>query len=185
MNTKEIEVRFLNIDKLKLIKTLELLNFINKGESLLSEIIFYDPKLEWLKENRLVKLRTRGKTTNLIYKQNKGQTIDSAYEIEFGISDKNKAIIFLEAIGLVAHRYQEKKRQTLVLNNIIVDIDTWPNIPPYVEFEGPSEQVLKSFVESIGFNWSQAVFDDPRYILEKKYGIQLDTLKYFNFEKSE
>ena len=55
MNT-EIETRFLEVDKEKLVSKLNELNAVDKGEVKLEEIIFYDKNLEWLKENKLVKL---------------------------------------------------------------------------------------------------------------------------------
>lgn len=185
MKNREIEVRFLNIDKEKLVNILKSLSAVDKGESVLSEIIFYDQNLEWLKENRFVRLRTIGSSSSLTYKQNKLQTIDSAHEIEFSISDSQLATSFLENIGLRAYRHQEKRRHTFILKDITIDIDTWPRIPTYVEFEGTSESQLKSFIKSIGYDWSDAVFDDARMILEKRYKIPMGTMKYITFDKFE
>ncbi|MEK7128721.1 MAG: CYTH domain-containing protein [Patescibacteria group bacterium] len=182
---KEIEVRFLEIDKNELIKKLTKLGAIDNGETTLNEIIFYDPELSWLKERRFVRLRTIGNITNLTYKSNKDQTVDSAYEVEFSITEPQEAVKFLEGIGLVAYRHQEKKRHTFVAKDIVIDIDTWPKIPTYVEFEGPSEESLKNFSKLLGFSWSSAVFDDARGVIEKHYNIPIGEMKWFTFKRWE
>jgi adenylate cyclase class 2 len=183
MENEEIEVRFLNINKDNLITQLKSLGADDKGESVLSEVIFYDPGLTWLEERRFVRLRSKNNEVTLTYKQNKDQKIDSAYEVEFDVSDKTEAKKFLECIGLVSYREQEKKRHTLTYNKIIIDIDTWPSLPPYVEFEGPSEEALKEFTGKLNLSWSDAIFEDAKMILEKKYNIPIGTMKYFTFSK--
>lgn len=182
---KEIEARFLNVDKKKLVEKAVSLGAIDNGEKTLTEIIFYDKDATWHEQGRFVRLRTSSDGTKLTYKQNKEQTIDSALEIEFSVSDMNEAKKLLETIGLVASRHQEKRRHTLLLNNVIIDIDTWPKIPTYVEFEGPSEREIRAVVEAVGFDWVDAVFDDARKIIQDRYGIPVGKLQWFTFEKCE
>ena len=55
---REIEVRFLEIDKAALIARLKELGAHDHGEELLEEIIFYDKDLKWRDvENKRVRLR--------------------------------------------------------------------------------------------------------------------------------
>ena len=61
MQNKEIECRFLEIDKKDLIKRLKKLGAKDKGEVLLEETIIYDKDLKWRNENRFVRLRKSGK----------------------------------------------------------------------------------------------------------------------------
>lgn len=180
---KEIEVRFLNINKKDLVSKLNKLGAQDKGENILSEVIFYDPKLSWLKERRFIRLRTIGDKTTLTYKENKNQTVDSAHEIEFGVEDPVKVTELFEKVGLVAYRHQEKKRHSFLLNDTVIDIDTWPKIPPYVEIEGKSENHLRQVSASLGFLWDSAVFDDARSVIEKKYDIPIGKMRWFTFGK--
>jgi adenylate cyclase class 2 len=184
MNT-EIEVRFLEINKTRLVEQLTALGAIDKGEVLLSEIIFYDAAGAWHKEGRYTRLRSVGDKTTLTYKQNKEQTINSAKEIEFDISDKQQAQLLLETLGLKAMRHQEKRRHTLILDSVTVDIDTWPNIPTYVELEGPSEDALKQIAKKLNLDWSTAVFDDARAVIQNRYNIPVGTLAWFTFDRCE
>jgi len=182
---KEIEARFLDIDKQRLIKRLATIDAADKGEVLLTEIIFYDKKNTWSDEGRYVRIRSTGDETRITYKHNQAQTIDSAREIEFVIPDIKLAKQFLEAIGLVASRYQEKLRHTFEKDSVTVDIDTWPQVPTYVELEGPSEESIKSVAELLDFKWKDAVFEDARGIIQNHYNIPVTKLRYFTFERME
>lgn len=185
MNNTEIEVRFLNVDKENLVTKLYAVGARDKGEMLLSEVIFYDPALVWLQESRFVRVRTLGATTTLTYKKNKRQTIDSAYEVEFPVPDQEQAVKFLEGIGLVAYRHQEKKRHTFLLGKVVVDIDSWPLIPPYVELEGPSPAGLREVAELLGFNWNEGVFEDAKVIIENRYHIPIGNMRRFTFGEQD
>lgn len=183
MKTKEIEVRFLEINKDALIKKLAELGASDGGERLLDEIIFYDRELQWREKYKLIRLRSIGSVTTLTYKENFAQGINSAREIEFEVSDIRKATALLEELGLIAYRHQQKKRHPFQLRNVAADIDTWPGIPTYVELEGSSEGALQAVARKLGFDWSSAVFEDARTIIEKRYGIPVSTLRRFTFDR--
>lgn len=182
---KEIEVRFLEIDKDTLLKELLELGADDLGETVLEEVIFYDADRKWRDEQKFIRLRRIGDVTKLTYKHNKGQTIDSASEIELEVSDIQKTEALLVKTGLIAFRHQQKKRHTFKLDNVIVDIDTWPRIPTYVELEGPSEKSLRAIAGKLGFDWKDAVFDDARSIIENKYSIPVSSMSYFTFDRFE
>ncbi|OGZ65980.1 MAG: hypothetical protein A3C50_03080 [Candidatus Staskawiczbacteria bacterium RIFCSPHIGHO2_02_FULL_43_16] len=110
---------------------------------------------------------------------------DNNREIEIEVSDLQKAKDFLEELGLVAFRQQEKKRHTFKLGEVIVDIDTWPSIPTYVELEGPNEESLKEAAVKLGLDWKNVVFKSARFIIEEKYGIPVSSLHFFTFSKIE
>lgn len=181
---KEIETRFLDINKEGLIKKLISLSAVDNGENKLEEIIFYDKDLNWLNENKLVKLRKSKDVVKLIYKNNKEQTTDSAKEIEFEISNMEAGRDFLEAVGLKQYRIIEKYRHTFILDNVTIDIDTWPKIPVYVELEGDSIDSLKGIAERLGLNWENRFDMDPRFVF-KKYGFDFDKIKVVTFNKFE
>ena len=185
METTEIEVRFLDIDKDALIKKLLSLGAKDFGEVMLEEVILYDKDLKWLNENKLVRLRKSGDRIELTYKQNLHQTADSAREIEFEISDFEKAGALLEKLGLVQYRHQQKMRHTFEYGGITLDIDTWPRIPTYVELEGESEGVLKKVATELGFDWKNVVTKDARYVIEDIYKIPIAKMHWFTFDRFE
>lgn len=185
METKEIEVRFLEIDKESLVKKLLELGAKDLGDNMLEEIIFYDPEGKWKDEEKRVRLRKSGDKIKLAYKETKEQTIDGTIEIEFEVSDIQKATQFLEKVGLSAFRHQQKKRHTFELDNVVIDIDTWPKIPTYVELEGPSESSIKEVAKKLGLDWALVSFELPSHIIEKKYGIPVRSMKWFTFDRFE
>jgi adenylate cyclase class 2 len=182
---KEIECRFLEIDKLALIERLSVSNATDKGEELIEETIVYDAAATWAGQNRFIRIRKSGNTINLTYKEHREHAVDGSYEIELGVDDYEKATLFLESIGFPPYRRQQKKRHTFELDGVTIDIDTWPNVPTYVELEGESESALRVVAKKLGFDWNTAVFHNAGWVLEKKYGIPIRTLKWFTFERME
>lgn len=180
----EIETRFLEINKEEFISKLKSLNAIDNGEFKLEEIIFYDKDLEWLKERKLVKLRKQNDIVKLIFKKNKEQEVDSAKEIEFVVPNFEKAKDFLEAVGLIAYRIVEKYRHSFQLDNVTIDIDTWPKIPVYAELEGNSVEEIKLVAQRLGLVWENRFDGDPRFVY-KKYGFDFDNIKIVTFNRFE
>lgn len=185
MENKEIEVRFLEVDKNSLVEKLIELGAKDEGEDLIDEIIFYDEGLKWLHDSKRIRIRTQKGKYMLSYKHHKEFTADGTEEIEFEVSDIKKAEVFLEKIGYPAYRHQQKKRHTLILNDVFFDFDTRPKIPTYLEIEGPSEERLKEAAKLIDLDWGKAIFEDPKTVLEKYYNIPIGTMRWFTFDRVE
>jgi adenylate cyclase, class 2 len=185
METKEIEVRFLEVDLVNIKDILISIGAQDLGEKKLDEVIFYDKGLVWRNDGRYIRLRRVNGKTVVTYKENKAQTIDSALEIEFEIGDYERAQALFEKMGFTAFRVQQKKRHTFKFKNVALDFDTWPRIPTYLEIEGESERELKDIAKMIGLDWKNAIFDDARSIIEKKYNIPVSTMKCFTFDRFE
>jgi len=179
---KEIETRFLEINKDELIKKLISLEALDKGEEKLDEIIFHAADGSWLGKRKFVRIRKTKNKTELTYKENVAQTVDSAREIEVEISDMEKCSQFLEKIGLKAMRRLEKYRHTFKLNDVTIDIDTWPKIPTYVEVEGPSVEALQNTCKQLDLDWEKRFDGDAREVF-KKYGYDLDKIDVVTFSE--
>jgi len=185
MENKEIECRFLEIDKEALIKKLRELGAKDEGEVMLNETIVYDKDLNWRAEHRLIKIRKAGDKITLTYKHKESLAIDGTTEIEFGIDNYRKAEQFFEAIGFVPYRHQEKLRHTFTLDGVTVDIDTWPRVPVYVEFEGNSEEDIKKLVDKVGYEWKDHTTMPPATVIETHYNIPVREMRYFTFDRFE
>ncbi|PIR80271.1 MAG: adenylyl cyclase [Candidatus Levybacteria bacterium CG10_big_fil_rev_8_21_14_0_10_35_13] len=153
------------------------------GEDLIKELIFYDKNLSWRKKGIFVRIRKTNGKIYLTYKHHKEAKIDGTTEIEFEVNDLEKAKDFLLRLGLICYRQQEKKRHKFILGMVTIDIDTWPNIPTYLEIEGKTEKDIKKAAQKLDLDYSEALFIDARQIIEKKYGIPVSTYKYFTFDK--
>lgn len=190
MEYKEIEVRFLEIDAARLIERLKELDAEDKGEDLFRETIFHDQKGEFIPEHKFIRIREGKDGALLAYKQHKakGQDltgIDDVDEVEMKIDEPKTMRVFLEKIGFEAFRIQEKKRHAFVLDDVGVDIDTWPKIPTYVELEGESEDALRAAAEKLGLDWGTVYFNSAREVIERVYGLPLTKYRYFTFDKVE
>ncbi len=185
METKETEVRFLEIDKDALVKKLVSLGAEDKGEVMLEEVIIYDKDGRWKKEKRFLRIRKSGDTTKLTYKQHSENPQDGATEIEFKVEDIDKPIALLEKLGFMPFRRQQKKRHTLELDGVTFDIDTWPRIPTYVELEGLTMEALQTAAKKADLDWSKVVYEDARDIIEKIYKIPVGDMTWFTFSRFE
>jgi adenylate cyclase class 2 len=179
---KEIETRFLDIDKDRLVQKLASLGAIDKGDEKLEEIIFHAADLSWVGKRKFVRLRKKKDRTVLTYKENVGQTVDSAQEIELEVSDLGKCSEFLGKLGLQPMRQLEKYRHTFELDGVTIDIDTWPKIPPYVEIEGPSVESLKNVCSKLDMDWEERFDGDAREVF-RKYGYDLDNITVITFSE--
>ncbi|MCB9805679.1 class IV adenylate cyclase [Candidatus Nomurabacteria bacterium] len=186
---KEIEVRFLEIDKEALIKKLQELGAEDRGENKLQEFLVERSDVDNTKLTEFIRLRKNGDKTEMTYK--KMQPLGSDLKKMFGglditihIDDFDKAKLILENIGLVLRRQQEKYRHTFVLDNVTFDIDTWPQVPTYVEIEGDDEEDLKKAAEKVGLDWKDVNYNSAGDIV-RGYGIALDSVKTFTFDKVE
>jgi adenylate cyclase, class 2 len=184
-DNREIECRFLEIDKAALIKKLHELGAEDKGEVMLEELVVYDEALTWRDGGQHVRIRKSGDTTTLSFKKRTEHTIDGTQEIELIVSDFKKTEEFLRAIGLRPYRCQQKYRHTFFYKDVTIDIDTWPRVPTYVEFEGPSEKQIRNVVDLVGYDWKNATTDSPRKVIEERYGIPVSRMTWFTFDRFE
>lgn len=181
---REIEVRFLEIDPQELKQRLVKLNAKDLGEQLLQELIFYDQALNWqYKEKKQVRIRKKGKDIFLAFKHAQEKKADGTIEIEFKIEDVEKGADFLKALGLLLFRRQERKRHSFLLNQVLVEIDYYPKVPPLVELEGPSEVKLKQAAKLLNLDWENRVLELSRFIIEKRYKIPVSKLKVYTFKQ--
>lgn len=179
---KEIETRFLEINKEEIIKKLVSLGAIDLGENKLDETIFHFNDYNPENKNRFVRLRRIKDKTELTYKTRSGNEIDSVKEIEFYVSNLEKCEQFLLESGLNKVRVLEKYRHSFKLNETKFDIDTWPKIPTYIEVEGLSIEAVKNAAESLNLNW-ESRFDGDAKDVFKHYGYDLDNISIVTFNE--
>ncbi|MDO8536988.1 MAG: CYTH domain-containing protein [bacterium] len=184
MEYREIEAKFLEIDVQTVMGKLREIGAIDDGDDFLREIIFYDKAGRWqYEEKKFVRVRQAKKGIFVTFKHNEENSVTGTKEVEFEVKDVQIVKKFLEEIGLIAFREQEKKRHTFRMGKVIIDIDTWPSVPTYVELEGPSEEELKKVAVALGLEWSKAIFESARYVIEKHYKIPVSKYRQFTFKK--
>ncbi len=174
----EYEVRILEIDKEDIIKRLEELGATKKGKFEQKRYV-YD--LRPVEKGKWIRLRTNGIVTTLTYKDIVTNTIDGTKEVEFEVENFNKANEFLEKIGFKNRSYQENTRIQYILNDIEIDIDSWPMIPTYMEIEGKSEEEVIQMQELLNIDKNKLTTLNCDDIYKQIYGIDISAIKELKF----
>lgn len=95
--------------------------------------------------NKWIRLRETDDLTTIatknILEKKAEENRQPVLETEIGVSSISQANEFLEQLGFAYRNYQEKRRITFILNDVEVDIDFWPLIPPYMEIESTDEKI--------------------------------------------
>ena len=90
-------------------------------------------------------------------------------ENEIEVPSMKAAKEFLEALGYSHKSYQEKRRGTYLLQRNELDIDTWPRIPTYLEFEGESEEKIEEIPNLLEYTMEDTISCTADEIYQK-YG---------------
>ena len=178
MNT-EIEVRILNINKDDLISKLENNNAKFIGDWLQVRYVYdFNP----VDPHKWIRLRTNGITNTLTIKEVKDKTEYGTKELEIEVSSVEDTDKILEELGYKKRSIQENKRIRYILNDVEIDIDTWPKLNTYVEFESGSLDKIKEVIDLLGFNYNDAVTQDADDIY-KSLGYTKEDLNNLKFEE--
>ncbi len=174
----EYEARILEINKEEFIKKLESLNAKKISDYNQRRYVYnFSPIIE----GKWIRLRDNGKTTTLTIKEIKNDDIDGTKELEIEVSDFEKTNTILNELGYKSYAYQENKRTRYMLNDIEIDIDSWPMIPDYVEFEGKNEEEIISLIKKLGYKESDVTTLGVSKIY-KHYGIIVEDIPILKFD---
>ncbi len=167
VNVKELEVKLLEVGAEKV------------GEYHFRRALFDYPDMRMNAKNSWLRLRTDGQKVTLAYKSKTG---DDVKEIEVIVEDYEKTYTLLKSMGLVVKREEENKRIKYQKGNTTFDIDSWPQIPVYLEIESTSIQEARNSAGEVGLDPKDGVITSP---LDgyKKYGIDLNEYSVITFEK--
>lgn len=166
----EYEARVLEIDKDKLEKKLN-----NLGAKKIADFNYKRRVYNFYPatDGKWIRLRTDGNKTTLTIKEIKSDKIDGTEETEIEVSDFEKANAILNKLGYVSHTYQENKRTRYLLNDVEIDIDTWPYIPTYVEIEGKSTEDVLNTINKLDLNGYEVTSIDVQDVFRKYYKIDI------------
>ena len=174
----EIEEKILEINVEEITKKLEQLKAIKVGEWNQKRYVYdFNPK----RENSWIRLRDTGKQVTLAYKNVEKYSIDGTNEIEVEVSNFEETNQLLEILGYKAKTYQENKRIRYILDDVEIDIDTWPLIPTYMEIEGKSIADVKKTEKLLEIDEDKITNITCQDIYLEKYGIDIDKIKELKF----
>ena len=174
----EYEARILEIDKDKLIKRLNKLNAKFVGEFNQKRYVYnIIPKAD----GKWLRLRTNGKKTTLTYKSVEKNSIDGTKELEIEVDNFENTNSLLELAGIKNKGYQENNRVQYVLDDVEIDIDTWPMIPTYVEIEGENEESVLNILKKIAIDDKKVTTLDVQSIYKEIYNIDITEINILKF----
>ena len=175
----EYEIRVLEINTDEIIQKLETLGAKKVGEWLQKRYVYdTNPK----SENAWFRLRTNGIETTLTYKNVEKNTIDGTKELEIIVSDFEKTNDMLKLMGYHHRGYQENKRIRYMLDDIEIDIDSWPLIPTYMEIEGKNEIEINTILEKLNVPEEKITALNCQDIYKDIYNIDIDSIKELSFK---
>ena len=50
-------------------------------------------------------------------------------------------------------------------------LDVWPWVPPFIEIEAPSEEIVRNLAKQLGLNWDKAKFGGVTPVYMAEYAI--------------
>jgi len=131
-------------------------------------------------QSKWIRLRDTGDETTLTVKQITSDAIDGTHEIEVGVDDFAVTNALLNVLGFTAKSYQETKRTSFILDGAQVEIDTWPQIPPYLEIEAGSKDEVIRVAGLLGHTEADLTGENTIKIYAR-YGIDLNTIPELRF----
>ena len=174
----EYEIRVLEIDTEQVVNTLDKLGAKKLGEYNQRRYV-YD--LKPVQDGKWIRLRTNGQKTTLAYKDIVSNTIDGTKEVEFIVDYFDNANEFLNKIGFNARSYQENKRIQYKLEDVEIDIDSWPMIPTYLEIEGNDEVSVNNMINKLNLEKQKITTLNCDDIYRNFYNIDISKIKLLRF----
>lgn len=165
----EYEAKFLNIDVNALQTKLTSLGATQTfPRTRLTRKIFENDALD---PGQWIRLRDEGTRSTLTLKHVTDATsIDGTTEIETEVSDLHAMAGILLGLGLREVRYQENYREEWHLGEVAFDFDTWPDLPTFVEIEGPDEASVRQAAALLDLDYTAARFGSVDEIYKSEAG---------------
>jgi adenylate cyclase class 2 len=90
-------------------------------------------------------------------------------EINFKIQEPEKLSDLFLGIGLEKYAHQEKDRISFTYKKWRFDIDTYPNMPAYLEIEGKSEKHVGDAIKLLNLETNKTWAEGERTLIQKIY----------------
>lgn len=136
-------------------------------------------------KGRWIRLRTNGNFSTLAIKEIVSKNVDGTKELEIIVSNFEDTNTILSKLGFSPRSFQENFRVEYELDNVRLDIDKWPMIPPFMEIEGNSIESIYNMLVVLGFNNKDITTIDVDSLYREKYNIELDNIPHLTFTDKE
>ena len=173
----EIEAKFLDINKDAFRLKLKNLGakLVNPERTMIrSNYDYDDERLD--KKSGWIRVRDEGGKVTLAYKQVNDRSLEGTKEVSVTVSSFKDTCNFLDSIGMKLSSSQETKRESWILDDAEIEIDTWPWIPSFVEIEAKDEVHIKSVAKKLGLDWSKALHGSVEIAYQAYYDVTEDDI---------
>lgn len=177
----EFEAKVLGIDPAVIADRIVACGGVGKGGHLLRRYV-YD--IAAGDQSRWLRLRAAGGEVTLTVKQVVHDGIDRVEETEVTVGDFDAAGVLLDKLGFAAKSYQENHRTSFALDGARLEIDTWPQIPAYLEIEGDSREHVLAVARRLGYDEAELTAANTTAVYAG-YGIDLTAIKELRFTGTE
>jgi adenylate cyclase, class 2 len=99
-------------------------------------------------------------------------------EINIAVPEHKDALDLFFEMGLVSYAHQEKDRDTYVLDKWQFDFDTYPGMPPFVEIESESKELVHEAIDKLGLSDNRTWTDGERTLIQQVYGLDWCNMKF-------
>jgi adenylate cyclase class IV len=168
---KEIEAKFLHVDKETIRNKLLEIGFILKHSEYTMKRKTFDFSKISPNKNKWGRVRQEFDKVTMAIKEIVGTGIKDVYETELIVNDFDNACLLFEECGILAKSFQENKREEWFDSGVSITIDTWPGLHPFVEIEADTVDLVKEYSKKLGFIYEQAVFGSIDAVYEIELGI--------------
>jgi adenylate cyclase, class 2 len=183
---QEIEGKFIDIDTAQLTRKIEELGGKKRFSKLFRRYVFDYPDRRLNGQAAWLRLRDEGDKVTMTFKQrqqvNAGQPDGGMREIEVEVSDFERTAELVRAIGLEPKFYEENRRTLYTLDGAELCIDEWPLIPPYLEIEARSWDMVDGLAKKLGFDPSEKMVCSTMQVYEH-YGINENDYRVLTFDR--
>lgn len=154
---QEIEVKFFPVDIADIQKKLETAGATLKSQMRLMRRKVYGGEANPNMGCTYGRVRDEGNAITMSAKYSaQNNDITSQKEAQVIIDDFESGTQILECFGLTPTNYQENRRETWQFaDGTLVELEEWPDLPPYLEIEGSSVESLKMVAAQLGLNWEE------------------------------
>ncbi len=174
----EIEAKFLNINHDTMRETLTSIGAECVQPDRLMRRKTYDFPDQRLRKdhNGWARVRDEGNKITVSYKQLNDRSFQGTKEVNVVVDNFEHADQLLQALGLQARSYQETRRESWRLDGVEIELDEWPWTKPYIELEGPTEEVVMSVAAKLGLDWTKVLHGSVEVVYQAEYDVTEDEI---------
>ncbi len=178
----EVEVKILDVDPAEVSRRLDALGAEKISEERLTVDWFRpadvdnDDVSRWFLR---VRKSSRG-TVEITWKSKTGKADGARVheEINLAVDDADRARDFFHALGFPDAGHQEKDRVTWTLQEWTFCLDTYPDMPPWLEIEGRDGAHIREAVALLGLEGHESLVEGERVAISTKYGLDWYDMRF-------